>query len=827
MTQYPTTTNTHHMSEGVTVIQQSPSSQHSSVTRNNDHTHDDGTNIVRIDVDYKVARELSTLKAKFSELSFEVRQALEKVPLCKLEAVTKDLLEDDYTAQTLTYDALFDNIMDNSSCLDYLYLEDLIVTFLESTPLFTKFEKYSTEVEHFMNSETLGSLKKQVTGQIKAGKRIVQLKLGRRWKHVTIKQFKILKDMIFESKYLSQMTVNEGCLCVTWTTTNTTSAIVKNKAYDTEFMMAIGVLHVTVGNTVIYKTQQQDTSMTLDEAMIKTLESGPISAVELLLAVGANPNQQLPSGDTVISRAAKITDQYDSTVLYNASQNGHSEVVSILLRANADSSIAKNGWTTLMIASQNGHKDTVNLLIGAKSDVNVQANNGMTAIFIASENGHSEVVSILLKANADPSLAESDGWTPLMIASQNGYKDTVDLLIDAKADVNVQANDGMTAIFIASQNGHSEVVSILLKANADPSTAESDGWTPLMIASANGHKDTVDLLIDAKADVNVQNNNRVTALYITSQNGHSEVVSILLRANADPCIAKKNGGTPLMVASQNGHKETVDLLIDAKADVNVQTSDGATALYVASENGHSKVVSILLKANADPSIAMKNGWTPLMIASQNGHSEVVSILLRANADPCIAESDGWTPLMIASRNGRKDILDLLINAKADVNAQNNSGSTALHIACHYRHHKIISLLLEANAEPEIFRLDGWSPLMVASSVGDIGTVLLLHQYNADINYSTVTGETALSCASDDNVFQILLDCGSDINMLQSQQQPLWPLEQVRQQEQGQSRLYHYAIGESSFPDISHPLNTQEPKHVDNVPPSQNEECFFK
>ena len=710
--------------------------QHSNVTGDNDHTHDDDTNIVRVDVNYKVARELSRLKTKFSELSYEARQALANVPLRKLEAVARNILEDDYTAQSPTYEALFDNIMDNSSCLDYLYLKDIIETFLKDAPLNIEFEKYSIEVEKFMDSTTLVSLKDQVIGHIKSGRKTVELKLGPRWKKVTIKQFKHLQEMIFERKYLSQMTVNEGCLCVMWTTTNTTSTIVKNKAYNTEFMMAIGVLHLTVGDTIIYKTQQQDTSMTLDEAMIKTLESGPISAVELLLAVGANPNQQLPSGDTVISRAVKITDQYDSTILYNASQNGHSEVV-----------------------------------------------------------------SILLKANADPSIAESDGWTPLIIASQNGHKDTVDLLIDAKAGVNVQANDGKTALYIASQNGHFEVVSILLKANADPSIAKKNGWTPLMIASHNGHKDTVDLLIDAKADVNVQNNNGATALSIACQNGHSEVVSILLKANADPFIAESGGWTSLMIASHNGHTDTVDLLIDAKADVNVQNNNinGATALYIACQNGHSEIVSILLKANADPSIAKKIGWTPLMIASHNGY---------------------------------KDTVDLLIDAKADVNVQNNNGATALYIACQNRHSEVVSILLKGNADPSIAESNGWSPLMIASSVGDIGTVLLLHQYNADINYSTVTGETALSCASDNNVFQILLDCGADINMLQiSQQQPSWSLEQVRQEQQirhRQSRLHELTtdLDESLLSDIPHPSVSQEPKYGDNPFISQDESGDF-
>ena len=56
-----------------------------------------------------------------------------------------------------------------------------------------------------------------------------------------------------------------------------------------------------------------------------------------------------------------------------------------------------NGWAPLMVACQNGHSDVVELLLKAKVDVNARVEKGATAIYIACQNGHSGVVSTLLQ----------------------------------------------------------------------------------------------------------------------------------------------------------------------------------------------------------------------------------------------------------------------------------------------------------------------------------------------------------------------------------------------------------------------------------------------
>ncbi len=91
-----------------------------------------------------------------------------------------------------------------------------------------------------------------------------------------------------------------------------------------------------------------------------------------------------------------------ATPLFQASQNGHTEVVQVLVKAGADLNQSFKGATPLFQASQNGHAKVVQVLVHAKADLN-QSWNGATPLFQASQNGHAEVVEILVKkAGANP-----------------------------------------------------------------------------------------------------------------------------------------------------------------------------------------------------------------------------------------------------------------------------------------------------------------------------------------------------------------------------------------------------------------------------------------
>ena len=96
--------------------------------------------------------------------------------------------------------------------------------------------------------------------------------------------------------------------------------------------------------------------------------------------------------------------------------------------------------TALMIASQEGHVEVVRLLLACQAvDVNKADSNGFTALCIASYTGHVEVVRLLL---AHPGVktrqTTSDGWSALGAASQSGHGAIVSLLVAHRAKEQVR-----------------------------------------------------------------------------------------------------------------------------------------------------------------------------------------------------------------------------------------------------------------------------------------------------------------------------------------------------------------------------------------------------
>ena len=88
----------------------------------------------------------------------------------------------------------------------------------------------------------------------------------------------------------------------------------------------------------------------------------------------------------------------------------------------------------LLIASNQGHLDVVRLLLEAGSDKNLADDHGATALIVASNQGHIDVVRLLLEAGADKNLANNGGRTALTLASASAHDDIAQLLLEAGAD---------------------------------------------------------------------------------------------------------------------------------------------------------------------------------------------------------------------------------------------------------------------------------------------------------------------------------------------------------------------------------------------------------
>ena len=76
----------------------------------------------------------------------------------------------------------------------------------------------------------------------------------------------------------------------------------------------------------------------------------------------------------------------------------------------------KQGMSLLYIASQNGHTEVADLLIDHGADVNALDNKGNTPLLIAAAINRSDIVQLLLERGADVNFNNNMGKTSLELA---------------------------------------------------------------------------------------------------------------------------------------------------------------------------------------------------------------------------------------------------------------------------------------------------------------------------------------------------------------------------------------------------------------------------
>jgi len=202
-----------------------------------------------------------------------------------------------------------------------------------------------------------------------------------------------------------------------------------------------------------------------------------------------------------------------TTALMSAAKDGNILAVTYLLENGA--LIAMYDFfdkSALLLASEEGHKEVIKILLAAGADVNTIQNNelGATALIMASNRGHAEIVKILLDGGADVNAqSESEGvYGPALIeASGNGHIDVAKILVDAGADVNAIHNNalGDTALMRASREGKIELVKYLIENGAHLETKDSQGYTAWIHATLNGHTEVVEYLVEQGADLTIEN----------------------------------------------------------------------------------------------------------------------------------------------------------------------------------------------------------------------------------------------------------------------------------------------------------------------------------
>lgn len=144
---------------------------------------------------------------------------------------------------------------------------------------------------------------------------------------------------------------------------------------------------------------------------------GKLEIVKYLINQKVNVNKQVDSITPLMETCACTQPSPDIT-----------EIAKLLLDSGAVVNVSdKYGTTPFMLACQNGHTEIVRLLI---EDVSFDAcdNQGCTPIFHAIENKNVDIVKFLVESGANASVANKKGYTPRQVAQFHGFYDILEIL---------------------------------------------------------------------------------------------------------------------------------------------------------------------------------------------------------------------------------------------------------------------------------------------------------------------------------------------------------------------------------------------------------------
>lgn len=481
------------------------------------------------------------------------------------------------------------------------------------------------------------------------------------------------------------------------------------------------------------------------EALAGTLEAairaGRLSIVQQLIRAGASP------------QPADYRDPLRTAVF-----SGNARVVEYLLSRGAAPTQSSSDYSLLHEAAERGHADVVRLLIETGMDINEADERGRTPLHAAcGAVDRADLVRLLLDAGADPTTIDDQGLTPLELAVSAGSVESTTLLADHLRPADPETADIALATaraFRACMDDDVDTVSRLVVADSRLLVQRDiEGDMPLHVAAGAGSARVVEYLLGAGAEVSALSDDGSPPL-LRACRGHLGIPRAFFGdisgGQMQELLEEDADFAQWLQSADDREKQAdrvVELLLEAGADANAADDGGYVAMTVAAELADWDLVERLLRHGA--SIDGPVGRSLLICALQTPEAlerleaagidtralaaaigarsdlmgmivpwdspEGVAAWLDLGIDVNAAGYDGSTLLHWAARLGQVEIAQLLIERHANINATDDEGNTPLHGAVWERQPEMVGLLIERGADPLMANTEGYSPLYYAAA----------------------------------------------------------------------------------------------------------------
>lgn len=257
--------------------------------------------------------------------------------------------------------------------------------------------------------------------------------------------------------------------------------------------------------------------------------------------------------------------------LMDVAWNGNQDSVIRLIKAGADVN-AKNDYsqeTPLIYAAQQGHLDVVKILLHNGADPDVNPRNDEGALIRAVAMGHLNIAEEIVRYGGNVNQRGILSKTALHYAVAFGYYYIADMLIYYGADINATARYNVTPLMLSITAGYPAISELLIRKEAKLNITDSDGYSALMLASKYGLHKLAGLMVKQGAKINLISQKNNTALTLAIQFNQVAVADTLISNGADVNHKINEQLTPLTLAKSLGNDSIKDLLSDHGASQNL------------------------------------------------------------------------------------------------------------------------------------------------------------------------------------------------------------------------------------------------------------------
>ncbi len=348
----------------------------------------------------------------------------------------------------------------------------------------------------------------------------------------------------------------------------------------------------------------KDKSFKLKEALVKVAANGDAEKCEQILRMPGSDVNCIFAGHTALQAAA---------------QNGHINVIQLLIKYNVDPEIEdKDGDRAIHHAAFGNEPAVIELLTkgGVRCDLNARNKRRQTALHIGVNKLHLKVVQMLVNLHAHVSLQDLDGDTPIHDAITKKNQPIIQILLNANADISICNNSGFNPIHHAALRGNADAIRIIIDKLQEQEKAwlidekKEDGFTPLLLACLNNHYEVVKLLIESsKANINSKNLNQQSALHLAIDRQNYNIARLLVDSRCELNGQNKDGDSPMHCVVRNFN------LVHVKQYVNHKNSGDSSVLKssqtMESIKALKSLASVLINRGSDLHLKNKQQQTPL------------------------------------------------------------------------------------------------------------------------------------------------------------------------------------------------------------------------